>query len=262
MNIHPTAIVSSEAQLGSDVTVAPYSIIEPNVQIADACEIGAYVVIRAGTRMGKDNKIHTGAVLGEPPQDMKYQGEPSYLVLGDNNHIREFVTIHRASGEEESTRIGSHNLLMAYSHIGHNVMVGDHVLLANYGGVSGHCVVEDYVNIGGMAGLHQYVTVGTTAMVGGASKVVRDVPPYTITDGNPARPRAVNVVGLQRQGFSTEQVAAVKHAYRLLFRSELNVSDAIERVLEEVDQIPPVERLIEFMYRIGKGYRGRQADRH
>ena len=262
MNIHPTAIISPEAQLGVDVTVKPYTIIEHNTQIGDGAEIGAYVVIREGTIIGANTAVHTGTVLGEPPQDMKYQGEPSYLIIGDNNHIREFVTMHRASGEEQSTRIGNHNLLMAYSHIGHNVVIGDDILIANYVGVSGHCIIEDYVNIGGLAGIHQYVTIGTTAMVGGASKVVRDVPPYTITEGNPAQPRALNVVGLRRQDLSEEQMTALKRAYRLLFRSELNVSDAIKQILAEVERTPQVECLIEFMRRIGDGYRGRQADPH
>lgn len=262
MNIHPTALISPEAQLGGDVTVSPYAIIEQNTQIGDGCEIGAYVVIRAGTIISANTKIHTGAVLGEPPQDMKYKGERSYLLIGENNSIREFVTIHRASGEEETTRIGNHNLLMAYSHIGHNVVIGDHILLANYAGVSGHCVIGDYVNIGGLAGLHQYVTIGTTAMVGGASKVVRDVPPYIIADGNPAQPRGLNVRGLQRQDLADQQITILKRAYRLLFRSELNVSDALQRILQDVEQTPQVQQLVEFMRRIEEGYRGRQADPH
>ena len=262
MSIHPTAILSPEAELGANVSVAPYSIIEPNTQIGNDCEIGAYVVIREWTIIGENTKIHTGAVLGEPPQDMKYEGERSYLLIGSNNLIREFVTIHRASGEEESTRVGDDNLLMAYSHIGHNVVLGSHILLANSAGISGHCVVEDHVNIGGMVGLHQFVTVGTMAMVGGTSKVVRDVPPYIIADGNPARPRGVNVIGLQRQGFSDEQIIDLKHAYRLLFRSDLNVTAALERIAQEVEQAAPVQRLAEFMRRIGNGYRGRQADPH
>lgn len=262
MNTHPTAIINSDAELAADVVVGPYAIIEGNTQIGEGCEIGAYVVIRAGTRMGANNKIHTGAVLGEPPQDMKYQGEPSYLVIGQNNHIREYVTMHRASGEEQSTRIGNDNLLMAYCHIGHNVVIGDHILLANYAGVSGYCIIEDYVNLGGMAGIHQYVTIGTTAMIGGASKVVRDAPPYTIVDGNPAEPRALNVIGLRRQGLDEEQISALKRAFRLLFRSELNVSDAIEQILADIEQTPQVQRLVEFMRRIEDGYRGRQVDPH
>ncbi len=262
MNTHPAAIISPESQLGDNVTVKPYAIIESDTQISDGCEIGAYVVIREGTRLGANTKVHTGAVLGEPPQDMKYKGERSYLIIGENNLIREFVTIHRASGEEQATRIGSHNLLMAYSHIGHNVVIGDHILLANYVGVSGHCAIEDYVNIGGLTGLHQYVTVGTTAMVGGAAKVVRDVPPYTIVDGNPAQPRGINVRGLQRQDVADQQITILKQAYRLLFRSELNVSDAIQRIIETVEQTPHVARLVEFMRRIEDGYRGRQTDPH
>ncbi len=262
MKIHPTAIVDPQAELGEGVTVKPYAIIEADTQISDNCIIGAYAVIRGGTILGAGTEVHTGAVLGEPPQDMKYKGEPTQLVIGQNNHIREFVTMHRASGEGNSTRIGDNNLLMAYSHIGHNAVVGSNIIMANNVGVSGHCVIEDYVNIGGIVGLHQYITIGTMAMVGGFGRVVRDVPPYTIAEGIPARPRGINVRGLQRQAMSTEQITALNQAYRLLFRSDLNVSDAIARILAESEPTPEVQRLADFMLRIEQGYSGRQADPH
>jgi len=183
---------------------------------------------------------------------MKYEGQVSYLKIGCYNHIREFATIHRASSEGQSTQIGDHNLLMAYSHIGHDVVLGNDIIMANNVGISGHCVIEDNVNFGGMVGVHQFVTIGTTAMVGGFSKIVRDVPPYMIVDGNPAQPRGINTRGLQRHNMSSEQIAALKHAYRLLFRSDLNVSDPT----------PEVKRLTDFMLRIDEGYGGRQLDPH
>jgi len=264
MNIHPTAIIDPQAELGKNLTVKPYAIIEGNTQIGDDCIIGAYAVIRAGTSLGTGTEVHTGVVLGEPPQDMKYKGkgQESYLKIGCHNHIREFTTIHRASREGQSTQIGDHNLLMAYSHIGHDAVLGNDIIMANNVGISGHCVIEDNVNFGGMVGIHQFVTIGTTAMVGGFSKIVRDVPPYMIVDGNPARLHGLNIRGLQRHDMSSEQIAALKHAYRLLFRSDLNVSDAVNAILEQSDPTPEVRRLTDFMLRIDEGYGGRQLDPH
>jgi len=262
MNIQPTAIIDPQAELGKNVTVKPYAVIEGGTQIGDDCTIGAYVVIRTGTSLGIGTEVHTGAVLGEPPQDMKYEGQESYLKIGSHNHIREFATIHRASSEGQSTQIGDHNLLMAYSHIGHDVVLGNDIIMANNVGISGHCVIEDYVNFGGMVGVHQFVTIGTTAMVGGFSKIVRDVPPYMIVDGNPARPRGLNTRGLQRHDMSPQQMAALKRAYHLLFRSDLNVSDAVSTILEQSDSTAEVGRLIDFMLRIDEGYGGRQIDPH
>ena len=262
MNIHPTAIIDPQAELGDNVTVKPYAIIEADSQIGDGCVIGAYAAIRSGTRLGAGTQVHTSAVLGEPPQDMKYKGETTHLIIGKDNHIREFVTIHRASGAGNSTRVGDNNLLMAYSHIGHNVALGSNIIMANSVGVSGHCVIEDDVNIGGMVGIHQFVTIGALAMVGGFSGIARDVPPYTIVEGLRAQPRGINVRGLQRHNFSDQQTSALKHAYRLLFRSELNVTDAVRELLAESEPTPEVQRLVEFMLRIDQGYRGRQADPH
>jgi len=261
-NIHPTATIDSQAELGKNVTVKPYAVIEGGTQIGDDCTIGAYVVIRAGTSLGTGTEVHTGAILGEPPQDIKYEGHESYLKIGCHNHIREFATIHRASSEGQSTRIGDYNLLMAYSHIGHDAVLGNNVIMANNVGISGHCVIEDNVNFGGMVGVHQFVTIGTTAMVGGFSKIVRDVPPYMIVDGNPAQPRGINTRGLQRHDLSSEQIAALKRAYRVLFRSDLNVSDAVSTILEQSDPTPEVRRLTDFMLRIDEGYGGRQLDPH
>lgn len=257
-DIHPTAVVSPDAELGEGVRVLAYTIIEGNVTVGDRCTIGPFAVVRSGTRIGPDTSVHTGAVLGEPPQDLKYEGEPSLLVIGAHNQIREFVTLHRATGEGNATVIGDHNLLMAYSHIGHNCRIGSHCQFANYAGVSGHCTFEDYVIVGGMVGFHQYVTVGTMAMVAGMSRVLRDVPPYCLVEGNPARPRTINTRGLRRRGLTEEEINALHHAYRVIFRSELNLTQALDKLEMEGPLTAHVRHLIDFMRRVHRGVLGRQ----
>ena len=259
-DIHPTAIVSPEAELADDVVVKPFSIVEPGVKIGAGCSIGPFAVLRTGTIIGDNTEVHTGAVLGEPPQDLKYKGEETYLIVGRNNLIREFVTLHRATGEGEATVIGDGNLIMAYSHVGHNCRIGNECMIANSAGISGHCVIEDFAVIGGMVGIHQYVTIGKLAMVGGMSRINRDVPPFCLVEGNPAQPRGINVRGLQRRGYSSEDIAALRRAFRLLFRSEYNISDAIAQIEAEGPVPEPVRYLIDFLRRIDKGQFGRQAN--
>ncbi len=262
MNIHPTAFVGDQAELGSGVEVKPFTIIEAGVQIGDGCVVGPHAVIRTGTIVGESTHVHTGAVLGEPPQDAKYHGEPTKLIIGCSNVIREYVTIHRASGEGTETILGDDNMLMAYSHVGHNCRIGNGTLIANSAGLSGHCVIEDFVNIGGLVGMHQYVTIGTMAMVGGMSRIVRDVPPYTIVEGNPAEPRGLNWRGLARHGVSDEDRAELKRAYRSLYRSEYNISDALAVIERELRQTDEIVYLAEFLRRVDAGYAGRQIDPH
>lgn len=262
MNIHPTAIVDSGAELGADVEIKAFSIIEAGATIGEKCVIGPNAIIRGGTIIGNNTQVHTGAVLGEPPQDAKYDGAPTFLRIGDNNHIREYVTMHRATGEGNATTMGNNNMLMAYSHVGHNCEIGDNTIMANSAALSGHVIVEDYVNLGGMVGVHQYTTIGTMAMVGGMSRVVRDVPPYLMMVGIPAEPRGLNWRGLSRRGVSTENRAIMKKAYRLLFRSEHNVSDAIEIIRRDFPHIEQLEYLCDFLKRVDAGYAGRQANPH
>ncbi len=260
-DIHPTAIVSDDAQLGENVTVHPYTLIEDSTKIGAGCKIGPFAVVRRGTILGENCEVHTGAVLGEPPQDLKYHGEDTYLIIGKNNLIREFVTLHRATGEGEATEIGEGNLIMAYSHAGHNCKIGNHCLISNDAGISGHVVIEDYVNIGGKVGIHQFVTIGTMAMIGGMSRITRDVPPYCLVEGNPAEPRGINVRGLQRHDVSEESIAALRRAFRLIFRSDLNVSQALAKLEEEKETlVPEVQNLVDFLRRVGGGFRGRQAN--
>jgi UDP-N-acetylglucosamine acyltransferase len=258
MAIHPTAIVDPGAELGSDVEVLPYTIIEGETVIGDGCTVGPHAVVRRWTHLGVECHVSTGAVLGEPPQDRKYSGERSYLKIGNGNELREYVTLHRASGEDAATVMGDNNMFMAYCHAGHNVCIGSNCSFANCVQLSGHTVIEDNVTIGGMTGFHQFVTVGQMAMVGGMSRVTQDVPPFAIVEGNPAAVRGLNVIGLGRHGISTEDRAALRKAFRLLFRSEYNLSDALEAVKEQVPDGPELTYLCDFLRRTSQGSMGRQ----
>ncbi len=259
--IHPTAMVHPRAELADDVQVGAYAIIGPNVQIDSGTIIEAHVIIEENTFIGKNNHIYYGSVLGAPPQDRKYKHERTFLRIGDNNLIREYVTIHRASGEGEATIIGDDNFLMAYVHIGHNSRVGNGVVIANSVGISGHCVIGDGANIGGMTGIHQHTRIGRLAMVGGMSRITRDVPPYMLVEGSPARVYGINLVGLRRAGIPEEVRAALKTACRLLFYAGLNLTQAMERIRAELPMYPELEHLLQFMEEIRQGRNGRALDR-
>lgn len=259
--IHPTAIVHPKAELAEDVEVGPYCVIGPNVAIDSGTTLGAHVVIEENTIIGKANHIGHGAILGAPPQDRKFKHERTYLRIGDGNLIREYVTLHRASGEEQATRIGSNCFLMAYVHIGHNCEVGDGVVIANSVGISGHCVIEEGANIGGMTGVHQFTRIGRLAMVGGMSRIVRDVPPYLLVEGNPAVVHGVNLVGLKRAGIPEANRTALRLACRLLYFADLNLSQAMERIRAEVPLVPEVEHLLRFLEETRQGRNGRYLDR-
>jgi UDP-N-acetylglucosamine acyltransferase len=234
MKIHPTAIIEDYVDIGVD------------------CEIAAYAVIKRFTRIGDRNRIFEHAVIGGEPQDVKFKGERSYLEIGDDNLIREFCTLHRANGEGETTRIGSRNFFMVGVHVAHNCQIGDDNIFANEVALAGHIRVEDHVFISNNVGAHQFVRMGRYAMVGGKSKIVQDVLPFFITDGNPARVRGVNSVGLSRSGFSEEERRALKDAYKLLFRSTMPVQDAL-RELEQVDD-ENVSHLVRFIRSSTRGF--------
>lgn len=261
MAIHETAIISPQAEIGADVEIGPYCVIGPRVRIGDRCVLGAHVVIESGTTLGADCRVSSGAILGGPPQDTKYRGEETFLHIGERNLIREGVTIHRATGEGNATIIGNDNMIMAYAHIGHNSVIGNHVILPSYVGLSGHVVVEDRVVFGGFVGVHQFVRVGKMAMVGGMSRVVQDVPPFLLVQGEPVQPHGLNVVGLRRGGVPAEVREQLKHAYRLLYRSGLNRKQALERIAEEVPPSEELNYLVEFLKQIELGRNGRQLDR-
>jgi UDP-N-acetylglucosamine acyltransferase len=232
--------------------VHPTAVIEDNVEIGPDCEIGAYAVIKRFTKIGARNRIFEHAVLGGEPQDLKFRGERSFLEIGDDNVIREFCTLHRANGEGEKTRIGSRNFFMVGVHIAHNCMIGDDNILANEVALAGHITLEDHVFISNNVGAHQFVRMGRFAMVGGKSKIVQDVLPFFITDGNPARLRGVNSVGLRRAGFSEAERRALKDAYRALFRSGIPVAQALDQLNASDDE--NVKHLIAFMRDSKRGF--------
>lgn len=260
MSIHPTALVDSSAELGADVLIGPYCVIGRDVVIGRGTRLESNVVIEPHTTLGDDCTIRQGVVLGGPPQDHKFKGERSYLEIGSRNTIREFATLHRACGEEQATKIGDDNMIMAYCHVGHNAWLGNGIVMANMVGISGHCFVEDRVVFGGIVGIHQFVHIGKFAMIGGMSKVVTDVPPFMMVDGRPTEVVGLNVLGLRRSGIPPRVRSGLKQVYRLLYRSNLNLSQGIEAAYNEVDQSDERDYLLEFLSNIRRGYGGRQND--
>ena len=246
-DIHDTAIVDPRARLADTVSIGPYSIIGGDVEIEEGCSIGSSVRIEGRTRFGKNNKVFHGAAIGSIPQDLKYKGADSLLEIGDDNVFREFVTINTATDEGESTLIGSGNLLMAYVHVAHNCVIGDNVILANSVNLAGHVTVEDYAIVGGVVSVHQFVTIGSHSFIGGGSRIPKDIPPYVKVAGNPPRVGGINSVGLRRRGFTNEQLSRIKTAYRYIYRSGLNVAQAIEKIESELSDSPEVKTLVEFI---------------
>jgi UDP-N-acetylglucosamine acyltransferase len=246
--IHPTAIVDQTVELGRDVTVGPYSLIQGRVVIGDETQIGSHVVIKDLTTIGGRCRIFQFAVLGEIPQDLKFKGEESHLVIGEGNTIREFATMHRGTeGGGGVTRIGNRNLFMAYTHVAHDCQVGDGVIMSNAATLGGHITVEDHAILGGLSAVHQFCRIGRHAFVGGCSAVHRDVPPYAMAVGNRAKLVGLNLVGLKRHGFPEATLHALKRAYELLFLSELNQKEAMERIRQEYPQVPEVQHLLKFL---------------
>src|ERR687893_1080860 len=252
MEIHPTAVVSPRAELARDVRVGPYAVVEDKVIVGEGCEIGAHAVVKKFTTLGARNRVYEHATLGGEPQDVKFKGERSALVIGDDNLIREYVTIHRASGEGEATRVGSRNFLMVGVHVAHNCEVGDDNTMANGVALAGPITVEDHVFFSSNVGAHQFVRFGRFAMVGGKSKIVQDVLPFFTTDGNPSRVRGLNVIGLRRGGFSPEARRALKRAYQLLFRARLPLGRALEAMAQMDDE--HVAHLVQFIRGSRRGF--------
>jgi len=246
--IHATALIDPKAELASGVTVAPYSIVGPEVRIGADAEIGAHVVLEGRVSLGARVKVGHGTVIGGVPQDLKYRdGIPVGVRIGDDTVIRELVTIHRATQPDHDTLVGRHCLVMASSHVAHDCRVGDHVILINYAGLTGHVTVEDRATIGGLSGIHPFGRVGAYAYIGGCSKVAQDVPPFVIVDGVPATARAVNVIGMRRGGIDAEARQSVRAAFRILYRSGLTPRAAVERIKAELGDHPLVAQLLEFI---------------
>jgi UDP-N-acetylglucosamine acyltransferase len=246
--IDPRAIVSPQAQLADDVTVGPFSIIGPDVTIGPGTTVGPHVVINGPTVIGAQNRIHQFASLGDAPQDKKYKGEPTRLEIGDRNIFREFCTVNRGTTHDKGlTRIGSDNLFMAYSHVAHDCNVGSKTVFANCATLGGHVEIGDWVILGGLAAVHQFCKIGAHAFIAGGAILTRDVPPYVMVAGNPAEPHSVNAEGLKRRGFTPEQVRNIRTAYRLLYRSDLKLSDAMDRLTKLAATQQELKAFVEFI---------------
>lgn len=254
--IHPTAIVDSKAQLAADVEVGPYAVIGPDVKIGEGTVVQAHAYVSGHTTIGKRCEIFPFACVGTKTQDLKYHaGDVTYVEVGDETVLREFSTVHLGTKPGEVTRVGNNCLVMAYCHIAHGCEVGNHVIMSNVATLAGEVVVEDYAVLGGMAGIHQFCRIGTHAMVGGATKVRQDCPPYMVVDsvGSELRVVGPNIVGLQRCGFSAEVRAALKEAYKLIYREGLNRTQALDRIKYEVPDLPEVKNLVDFYHNSTRG---------
>ena len=245
--IHPSAVVHPGAQVGEECEIGPCCVIGENVVLGPRCRLHSHVVIDGHTNLGSDNEIFPFASIGLKSQDLKWNGGVTRTEIGDNNTFREYVTVHSATADGESTIVGSHNHILAYSHIAHNVRVGSHVVMSNVATLAGHVTVEDHAVVGGLAAVHQFCRIGKMAIIGGCSKVVQDVPPFMLTDGNPARTRTINKVGLERNGVSEEAQAALRQAYKMLFRGGLTLSNALAKIEKELPELPEVGHLIQFV---------------
>lgn len=254
MAIHPTAIIAPGAVLGEGVSVGPYAIIEDHVFIGDGTRIDAHAVIRAYTRMGRNNHVHPHAVVGGEPQDLKFHGEESWLEIGDENNIREFSTMHRGTeGGGGVTKIGSGNLLMAYTHVAHDCILGNGIVMSNASSLAGHVTVGDHAIIAGMSGIHQFVRIGEHAFIGGMTGITQDVPPWMLASGKPAVIHSPNLVGLRRAQASKETIAAFKGAFRILWRSGLLRSEALQKIMDEYGSFPEVVRFVDFVKQSERG---------
>lgn len=250
--IHPTAIIDDKAVIGNNVEIGPYSIIGPDVVIGDDCWIGPHVVLKGPTVLGKGNKIYQFASVGEDCQDKKYNGEATRLEIGDNNIIRECVTIHRGTVQDQGlTKLGSNNLLMAYVHVAHDCMVGDNIILANNTTLAGHVYVGDWAILGGFTGVHQFCHIGAHAFTAVNSVVVQDIPPYIMAQGHNAVPRTINSEGLKRRGFSKEAIMHIKRAFKTLYRKGLTIDEAVAEM--ESWQAPELNELIHFVQNSSRG---------
>jgi UDP-N-acetylglucosamine acyltransferase len=247
--IHPTAIIDPSAELASDVEIGPYSIVGANVNIGSGNVIKSHVVIEGHTTIGENNTFFPFSAIGQITQDVKYVGEPAALIIGNNNTFRENTTIHCGTTEEVPTRIGNHNLFLCYAHVAHDCEVGNHCILSNNATLGGHCKVGDYAIISGLSAAHQFCNIGEHSIIGGCTKIVQDVPPFTIVDGNPATVRGLNQVGLQRRGFDEDTRRALKKAYKKLFLSKKNnLAELTEELAgSEFAEDIHVARLIEFV---------------
>ncbi|HEY0683604.1 MAG TPA: acyl-ACP--UDP-N-acetylglucosamine O-acyltransferase [Steroidobacter sp.] len=248
MAIHPTALIDPSAQLAPDVEVGAYTVIGANVVIGAGTWIGPHVVVDGPTTIGRENKIFQFASIGAAPQDLKYNNEPTRLEVGDRNTFRENTTINRGTTKDQLvTKIGSDNLFMTGSHVGHDCVIGSHCVLANYATLGGHVIIGDWVHMGGFAGIHQFCQVGAHAFIANNTAVTRDVPPFVMAVGRPAEPHSVNSEGLKRRGYSAEQIRNIRDAYRILYRSQLKLIEATEQIEQRAKNQPELQPLLDFL---------------
>ena len=245
--IHPSAVIHSDATIGDDCEVGPYCVIGRHVTLGQGNRLHSHIVIDGHTEIGSGNEFFPFAAIGLKTQDLKWEGGTTWTRIGDRNTFRENVTVHSATSDGEATVLGSDNHIMAYSHIAHNVLLGNHVILSNNGTLAGHVIVEDYAIVGGLAAVHQLCRLGKMSILGGCTKVVSDVAPYMMVDGNPARTRAVNKVGLERNGVTVQAQDAIRQAHRLYFRKGLTGANAVEAIRADVPQLPEVKHFLSFV---------------
>jgi UDP-N-acetylglucosamine acyltransferase len=256
-NIHPTALVNPEAKIGDNISVGPYTVIEGDVEIGNDCIIGPHAVIYNGARIGNKVKIFQGASVANLPQDLKFGGEKTLFIIGDDTVVREFATLHRGTLETGKSQIGKNCLLMAYSHIPHDCVIGDNCIIANSVQIGGHSHIEDWVIIGGLAGLHQFARVGEHSMIAGAAKITQDVPPYIMAVNDPAEFNGLNVVGLRRRGFKAEDIQILKEAYKYLYDKSLNVTQAVEVIRSKYGDNIYVQKVLQFLSGTKRGIVGK-----
>ncbi|MCK4536070.1 MAG: acyl-ACP--UDP-N-acetylglucosamine O-acyltransferase [Desulfuromonadales bacterium] len=252
--IHPSAIIHPSAEIAEDVTIGPFSIVGEEVKIASGTVVGSHVVIDRWTEIGEDNQIFQFASIGAAPQDLKYQGEETFLKIGNRNRIREFVTLNRGTpGGGGITTIGDDNLFMAYSHVAHDCLVGEQVILANGATLAGHVEVENFAILGGLVAVHQFCRIGSHTMISGGAMVSQDILPYTVAQGDRAKMMGLNLVGLKRRGLSKETIRGIKQAYRLLFRAGLRMEEAIQQIESDLDITPELQHFIDFIRNSQRG---------
>ena len=253
VQVHATAIVDAKAEIGPGSVIGPYCIVEAGVVLGAESWLQHHVTVCGPTVTGARNKFHAYCSIGQQTQDLKYGGEPTYLEIGDENTFREFVTVNRSTTSEGKTRIGHCGTYLAYSHIGHDCTVGDEVVFSNNGTLAGHVQVGDHAVMGGLTAVHQFCRLGRYAITGGCSKIVQDVPPFMIADGNPAKVRGVNIVGMERSGFAPEIIKTIKEAFRLIYRSKYNTRQALEAIQQELPASAEITQIIEFIQQSERG---------
>ena len=251
--IHQTAVIHPNAKIGAGCHIGPYCIIGEHVEIGEKCQLHSHVVIDGHTRLGRNNEVFPFASIGLKTQDLKWKGGLTHTEIGDDNVFREYVTVHSATAEGETTSVGSKNHILAYCHLAHNVHLGNNVVMSNVATLAGHVTVEDHAVIGGLAAIHQFCRIGKMSIIGGCSKVVQDVPPFMLVDGNPAETRTINKVGLERNQVSEEVQNALRQAYKILFREGLTISNALTRIEADLPQLPEVRHLVHFARTSSRG---------